>query len=156
MAYAARVALPARHDGGRTHVRYGHRHLPARIAVRCPSCAGHAEASWRAASDRDVVGIDLAGIFADGAWQLACTACPHRVAAMGYDGVQRMPLVFASARGAVWAWNAAHLELVIAVLERRPPAAIAAMPYATLATYVPGAWRRRAAATARQARALRL
>ena len=125
------MVQPARHAGGRTHVRYGHRHLPARIAVRCPACDGCAEATWRAAEGRDVVGIDLVGIFAPGAWRLACTAC------------------------ALWAWNGAHLEVVIAVLERRPAAAIAAMPYGALATYVPGAWRRRAAACARQARGLR-
>lgn len=51
----------------------------------------------------------------------------------------------------LWAWNREHLTMLIELLEGRD---VSQHPYGFLATYVPGAWKRRRAYFAARARRL--
>lgn len=133
----------AKQSGGRTHVRYGHRVGPSLRALVCPSCAGEARATLPC-HERGVLLVgDLSPDFDADEWRVACTRCAHRAGPLSYEAMRaHAPLFFIreAASAALWAFNREHLALVLAVLEGRP---VAGHPLERLATYVPGAWKRR-------------
>lgn len=139
---------------GTTHARYDHAARPTLIALRCPACGAESHATLPSHVEGKALSGDLSPEHHASAWRVVCRSCPHRAGPFTYEALRAYaPLWFdASERGeALWAWNREHLGMIIDVLEGRD---VTGHPYGWLATYVPGAWKRRRARSVKLARRL--
>lgn len=137
--------------GRLSHGRYAHERRPTRLAVACPRCGARATAVEGDGSDPMGISVDggpdnytvaRSGEYADPpVWSVRCSAAPHRTEGLRWDDLGE-PWFQVEARGEVlWAWNEDHLRFLRDVLAGTN---VSGHPYAPLATYVRGAWKKHA------------
>lgn len=143
--------MSAKDAGGMTHIRYGHRCRPTALDVVCPRCGGLAHA--RHLHEAAPLMGDMSRDFGEDApcWAIRCTACFAQSSDVAYQDLP--PLYWrVSRRGLdLWAWNRAHVGLLIHALEGT---VADDEPYAFLAAYVPGRWKAQAPAATKLLRRL--
>jgi hypothetical protein len=103
---------------GLTHIRYGHVTRPTELALVCPRCAALALARQPAHALRASIG-DCSPEWGQ-PWSIVCTGCTFRATELDWKTMRRTaPLFFVTEAAGVelWAWNEAHLGLLIHVLE---------------------------------------
>jgi len=126
-------------NGGATHARYGHRSRARDLDVVCPQCGGRALATQPSASDSGVIVGDLHPAWGLADWTVSCSRCGHGATELSYERLPPLFWMLESGTETVWAWNRDHLAFVAAVLEGQD---VRSDPYAWLAAYVPGNWKR--------------
>jgi hypothetical protein len=141
-----------KHGRGMTHIQYGHLTRPTELAAVRPRCAALALARQPAHALRASLG-DCSPEWGQ-PWSIVCTDCTFRATELDWGTMRRTtPLFFVTEAAGVglWAWNEAHLRLLIHVLEGGD-AAERVLGY--LATYMHKEWLKetRRSAFARAAR----
>ncbi len=136
---------------GLTHIRYGHVTRPTELSLVCPRCAAEMRASQPSSRSRASAGDCTANW--DEPWTLACTACPYRKRGATWDELRKTTALYFRTDVAgisLWAWNRAHLTMLLGVLEGHPPTG----PLQYFSTYMRRHWlkKTRRAAFARAAR----
>ena len=136
---------------GLTHMRYGHATRPTELALVCPRCAAEMRATQPSSATRVSAG-DCTAAWSE-PWALACTACTCRKRGATWDELRATSALFYRAEVAgvtLWAWNRAHLTMLLGVLEGHAPAG----PLLYFSTYMRRQWlvKTRRAAFARAAR----
>ena len=129
-----------RSGGGRNHVRYDHKIRPTSIDVICPNCQGLAVASDLISKEGSVLCVDMSASWNGKPFGVVCTKCTYKSSGSSYAELPPpFHQIYVFGRK-LWAWNSGHLNMIYLFLGG---ADIREHPYARLATYIHGDWKKK-------------
>lgn len=130
-----------RRGGGLNHLRYDHKTRPTVIEVICPNCKQLAVASDTVSGTKNTFCADMSPGWEANSFDLVCTKCSYKTQGLSYFELPESFHQIYVFGEKLWAWNGRHLDMIRQSLLG---ADIREHAYAWLATYIHGAWKKKA------------